>query len=408
MLKESQNEYRIYVYLLMFWALILPWFFVGIQILPGLLMLVLLYKGIKYRKWPFKWHPLFLFIIVYLAIRFITTVITPAPLRIRAIRSFIDTEWPLFSLLFLTSITINPGDLKRILQFLIFSAALAGFYGIFQFFYGIDVFTGSRLAPYGNFYRASGSYGFYLSFAGNQLMALGISMAFFFTEREWHKLKTFYGLAMILIIFSLLSTFARSAWIGFIVMFLLAVFLINKRRFFTNLSILLFLVALVVVFNPDLQNRLLSILDPGQNATRFNLWNTSMAMTLDNPWTGIGSGMYGDMYPFYKYPGFYDTVSHSHNDYLQIAVISGFPGLAAWIAFWLAWFYFSFKALKKSKVYSDEQRIITGAILSIGAILIAAFFQCYYLDLKNCIFMAFILIMGLNMSKSLKISHQKY
>jgi O-antigen ligase len=222
-------------------------------------------------------------------------------------------------------------------------------------------------------------------------------MAFFFTEKDCQKHKLLYGLAMILILFSLLATFARSAWIGFIVTFLLAAFLINKRLFVMNLAILLLLVVLVIFLNPDLQNRLFSIFDAGQNATRFNLWRTSVAMTLDNPWTGIGSGMYGDMYPYYKYPGFYDTISHSHNDHLQIAVISGFPGLAAWIAFWSAWFYYALKSTRKFQQAFDEHRMIIGTILSVTAILTAAFFQCYWLDLKNCIFIVFILLIGFNL-----------
>jgi putative inorganic carbon (HCO3(-)) transporter len=390
---------------MMLWALILPWFFVGIQILPGLLMLVLIYRGIKEKKWPLKWHPWLSFVLIYLLIRLITTLLTPEPLRLRAIQSYINTEWPLFSLLFLTAITIEPEDLKRILHVLIFSAALAGFYSIIQFIYGFDIFTGNSMAPYGKFYRAAGSYGFYLSFAGNQLMALGIAMAFYFTERNWKKHKIFYALAMGLIIFSLLATFARSAWIALIVIAILAPLMVNKRLFSTNLGILLILATVVLILNPDIQNRFLSIFDTGQNATRFNLVRTSIAMVMDNPWTGIGSGMYGDLYPYYKHPGFYDTVCHSHNDHLQIAVISGFPGLIAWSALWISWFFFSINALIKSAVYSNRHRIVAGSILGFAGILIAAFFQCYYLDLKNCIFMTFILLIGINAFKGASINN---
>jgi O-antigen ligase len=129
-------------------------------------------------------------------------------------------------------------------------------------------------------------------------------------------------------------------------------------------------------------------------------------MILDNPWAGVGSGMYGDMFPYYKFSGFYDTVCHSHNDYLQIAAISGFPGLAAWIALWISWFYFCGKAFKKADADSLERQLLGSVMLSILAIQIAAFFQCYYLDLKNCIFMVFILLIGCNLFKSLKISNQ--
>jgi hypothetical protein len=233
-LTESQKVYRLYVYLMMLWALFLPWFFIGIQILPGLLLLVILYQSVKEKKWPLTWHPFFLFILLYLAIRFMTTLVTPSPLRMRAFQSFIDTEWPLFSLLFLTTIILKPDDLKRILHILLFSASLAGFYSIFQFLYGIDIFRNVTLSPYGGFYRAVGSYGFFLSFAGNQLMALAIAVLFFLFAKNRLNRKILYGIGVCFILFSLLATFARSTWIAFGIIFLLAPLLNNKRLFLPN------------------------------------------------------------------------------------------------------------------------------------------------------------------------------
>ena len=290
--------------------------------------------------------------------------------------------------------------MKNILRILIFSAGLAGINSIFQFISGIDIFTGNPLGRYGNFYRAAGSYGFFLSFAGNQLMALGMAMAFFFTEKNWRKDKYLYAIATVLIIVSLLTTFARSSWIAFVFMSLLIAIFINRRLFVINLGIILILCAAAFILNPDLQQRFLSIFDAQKNATRLNLIHTSLAMIADNPVTGIGSGMYGDMVPYYKYPGFYDTFCHAHNDHLQIAVISGLPGFFAWIVLWISWFYYTIKVLKKMKKYTVQHRILTGAVLGISGILIAGFFQCYYLDLKNAIFMAFILLVGVNAFKS--------
>jgi putative inorganic carbon (HCO3(-)) transporter len=406
-LTAAPKVYRLYLQLMMLWALFLPWFFIGIQIVPGLLFLVILYQSITTKEWPIKWHPFFSFMLTYLAIRLITTLITPAPLRLRALESFIDTEWPLFSLLFLSAITIKPGDIKRILHVLLFSASLAGFYSIFQFIYGIDIFRNVTLSHYGQFYRAVGSYGFFLSFAGNQLMALAIAVVFFLCTKNHKRFKLLYGIALFLILFSLLATFARSTWIAFGIIFLMAPLMINKRLFLPSIAILVLIVVLLLLYNPDLARRLSSIFDTQQNITRLNLWRTSLAMILDNPWSGIGSGMYGDFFPYYKFPGFYDTVSHSHNDFLQIATISGFPGLTAWIALWGSWLYFGLKQYKNSAVNSLERPMVSGIVLSIVAIQIAAFFQCYYLDLKNCIFMNFILLIGLNLYNTSKIPYQQ-
>ena len=118
-------------------------------------------------------------------------------------------------------------------------------------------------------------------------------------------------------------------------------------------------------------------------------------MIKDHPWFGIGAGLFGETVKAYKVPGFYDSFAHAHNDHLHSMVTNGIFGLLAWISMWSAWFYYLYKSIKDSKISKLDRSLLTGIFLSFASILVAAFFQCYYLDLENNILWCFFLILGL-------------
>jgi putative inorganic carbon (hco3(-)) transporter len=70
-------------------------------------------------------------------------------------------------------------------------------------------------------------------------------------------------------------------------------------------------------------------------ASRLEVWQRGVLMTLDFPFTGIGIGTFNNvahaLYPFFiAAPN--EIVPHAHNNLLEVAVDMGIPGLVAFIA----------------------------------------------------------------------------
>ncbi|MEW5717623.1 MAG: O-antigen ligase family protein [Chloroflexota bacterium] len=74
-------------------------------------------------------------------------------------------------------------------------------------------------------------------------------------------------------------------------------------------------------------------------ASRLEVWQRGLMMVRDFPYTGIGIGTYNMvahlMYPFFiAAPD--EVVAHAHNQFLQVAVDLGIPGLSAYIGLLVA------------------------------------------------------------------------
>jgi putative inorganic carbon (HCO3(-)) transporter len=69
---------------------------------------------------------------------------------------------------------------------------------------------------------------------------------------------------------------------------------------------------------------------------RLEIWSRGIFMIQDFPFTGIGMGSFTQvadtLYPFFTAPP--ETIRHSHNLFIQIAVDLGIPGLIAWLSIW--------------------------------------------------------------------------
>ena len=73
--------------------------------------------------------------------------------------------------------------------------------------------------------------------------------------------------------------------------------------------------------------------------TRRTMWSTTIPAIGDNAPLGSGVGSFEQVYPRYEDPATVSAtfVNHSHNDYLEIALETGVPGVLLLIAFLLWW-----------------------------------------------------------------------
>lgn len=351
------------------------------QIAAGLVTLGSILHAIVHKRNPLEYHPFFIFVGIYIVSQVLAASFSQNPGN--SFAAFFQTDWFILLIPFFAALPLKPEERLTSVRILIASAALVAIYGLVQFFIGQEFVRGKALNPMGHFFRAEGGYNFYLTFAGNQLMIFGLGLSAYLFKKSWDYYKFFYFVAVSLIFFSIIASFGRSTWLAMLFITLIGSFLIN-RRFFGLITAALILIGFVVSFlSPEIYQRMISIFVPSENLGRLNLWKTSWAMFKDHTLFGIGQGNFNHLFPSYKVEGFYDAAGHSHNDYLNMAVISGIVGLVSWILMWISWFYFSIKAVQNRLFKRPDIIILFGSILAINSILIAAVFQCYYTDLEN-------------------------
>lgn len=382
MIKSRELHLRsFYDYTWILLALVLPWSLALMQIALGLVCLggaaLLIFD--KNSK---KFRPqIAVFIGLYLAVRLLSAFFSPQPLR--SITSIIQNDWVAMVILIPMTATLSSKTLRKVIHVLIFSASLAAVYGIVQWFSGIDLFRDRTLPAMGNYYRSTGGYNFYLTFAGNQLMVLAVVAAGILMglKQQLPGLKYLIPGA-VLILLSIMATFARSTWLALIVVAAVLTLMVDRRWFLGALAGILAVGIIASLISPEIATRLSSIADIGQNENRLNLWHTSWRMISDFPLLGIGPDLFNDLFPQYRVPGYYDAYGHAHNDYINVAVNSGFLGLLSWILLWGAWFREVLTGLRGS-LNDNDRFVLLGSLAAISGILFAAIFQCYFTDLEN-------------------------
>jgi len=383
-----KNINSVSLFFLLF-CLIAPWSIAGMQISLLFIVVFSIVESIKNKRSPITWHPFYIFPAIYILSILISSILSADVLI--SIKAAFNNDWYLLILPFIASIKIDDNTKKSAFIVLIISATIVGIYGIIQFFDGVEYIRNKALYPRGDYFRAIGAYGFYLTFAGNQMLVFAVAFSLFLFFKKWDKLKYLLLIVLAILFLSIIVTFGRSAWMGVFLIIILGTFIVNKRLFFAALGLIIVGFVLIFLFVPLLFERFTSIVDLSQNMGRITLWKTSWNIISSHPFFGIGPGFFSDYFQIFKEPGLYDRMGHSHNDYLNTAVYGGIIGLLTWLGMWIAWFYFAIKKYIKIKSDSIEKTILLAGILGLAGILFAAGFQCYYTDLENNLLWWFIL-----------------
>lgn len=390
-LPEQKLQTALFVALALL-AVFLPWTLAGMQLALALALIpTILMMARRPSISNFK-HPFFFFLAIYAVLRVISAVLGPDP--VSSLSSVLHTDWVVLTIPILICSLLWVDRLEKVLHILLISGAAVSLYAAFQFFFGLDLFRGRGLTPYGNYFRAAGGFNHYLTFAGNQLLLFGIALGFLLNEKRRGGRKKIYLAVMLLLLFSLVATYARSAWLGIILMVAVGTLLVNRKLFLYSAAGMLISVILAAILSPEFQERFISIFDLSQNENRLTLWRTSFKIIEAHPIWGFGPGNFDEAFFKYKVPGFYDATGHAHNDYINLAVNSGLLALLSWLGLWGSWFYFALKTYWQKELSEFDRKVLAGSILGITGIMLAAVFQCYWTDLENNIAWWFTGIMG--------------
>jgi O-antigen ligase len=171
------------------------------------------------------------------------------------------------------------------------------------------------------------------------------------------------GTILFFLFLSIFLTASRGAGlslaIGMGLLVVLAARSVPKRAavILSGLLVLAFLVAKIPVGGTGLSERLPQLL---QDAPRLMIWESSWNLLQASPWQGIGLGLFYLAYPPYRNPADISGGYFAHNDYLQIWIETGLPGLALLLAVLTAALILFVRALRKTDLRSGTHIEMTG------------------------------------------------
>jgi O-antigen ligase len=337
-------------------------------------------EGILNKNWQYYSTKLYIPLAFYISWNILASILSPRPAH--SLFALIDNEWPMFIMLLMVSVIDDVKVLKKILHLWLFSASISAVYGIWQMFSGYQLHRPGLLAPMGNYFRAVGFNGFYLTFAGFIMSVFLVSICIS-SQSGMLKSRWKYIFVALVSFIAVIGTFARSIWLSFAVVIPIFGFVKGKRLGSFVAATFLVIVVLCLIFVPAIRDRAYSSAVPSENQTRLNLWRTSINMLKDSPVLGIGEDNFDYYFDRYKVEGYYDVTGHPHNDYLTILVSSGFPGLFAFLSIW---FVIIQAGLKTQRSASNPflKELAFGSVLAIIAFMVGGLFQNYYGTFMNC------------------------
>ena len=215
--------------------------------------------------------------------------------------------------------------------------------------------------------------------------AIAFSAAAFFIWRSW--LQKTLALVMVLVnAYCLQATLCRGAWIGAIVMVLVAVSLgyywlrPSLPKFWRSWALpiaiasLAILLGLAILLSPNLRDRLLSIFSDRKDSSnnfRINVWEAVRHMIHDRPIWGYGPGdrVFKQIYPIYQVSPRFSALS-AYSVLMETIVEIGFVGLTCFIWMLVVTFNCGVRALMRLRATRDPQAFwAIAAIVSMAGIM---------------------------------------
>ena len=196
---------------------------------------------------------------------------------------------------------------------------------------------------------------------------------------RWDARSAALALALFVLVYGMAITRGRAAALTFLVGagLLLAV---SLRRL-PKKDLLLFVGLIATAFvlanlswHGGVRERMETLYDlGGAGATRFIIWRQSWAMLQDGPWWGRGLGLYGLEFPRYRDPSDSNAGYFVHNDYLQIWIELGLPGLVLFIAVMLGALWMFVRAMRSAAMPAERKIEMAGLFSGLVAIALHSF-----------------------------------
>jgi len=354
-------------------------------------------------KLDFVRTPLNLPILLYVTTQVISVIFSPY--KIHSLLA-LKEEWLILIVFLIVNNIKNEEKVRKLLTILISVSALVGIYAIWQHYSGMDLYRHRGLESRGNVFISLGLFDHHLTFGGYYMLVFLLAAVMLLNFKRSGLHRVFDFLAPLVLGLALVFSYARSAWLGTFAGILTYGFLKGGKVIVFLILGMLVICLLIYVIDPTSWHRLKEIDFSKDKAesTRIRLWQTSINMIKDKPIWGIGLGNFGQLFDQYKVEGYYDTICHPHNDFLNVTVNSGILGLLAYLSIWMVFLYSTIKAMSKRRGKGFGYSMQIGGVVAVIAFLFAGLLQCYYSDAEVNMLIMFIL--GLTTALNLKAEEE--
>ena len=314
-------------------CLSIPFSIVLVEFFAGILFVLwvvrLLTGGGVIRRSPFSF-----ILLLFIILRLLSTIFSFD--RAASIDSL--GTLPLLLVFFPINSLFNRKDMERAVLILVVAVSAAAIYGSARVcFFGLD--------------RARTTYGGYTGLSLQIVVASTFAVGFICKSRRW-----MIPLAVVLLI-GLGACFARSQWVAGVVAGIFVVAALSARSLPYLIS---FLVAAVLAAPESVMRRVLETFQYGGDSSRFELWKGALSLLNRLPFMGFGPRTFADVFPKEALARLLDhSVWNYHNDFLQVAIESGWLALASLVVLWAIVFIQIGRALRAR----DWLRIASGGAM---------------------------------------------
>ena len=270
----------------------------------------------------------------------------------------------LIVLLLISSIT-KYAQLHRMLGIVAVGLGAASAYGCYQSYVGVEVVATLQDLSL-NADMPGRVYSFFSNpnnFAEILVMLIPLMLALFLNVQSGRG-RALSLAVLVLSVVAIGATYSRSGWIGLVV----AVVLFFAFRNWRLVPVLVLIGVAAVPFLPEsIYNRILTIGNTADTSTqyRFYIYEASENLLRDYGLRGVGLGNDVMHRIFELYPPMIDGTYpiHTHNNYLQMWLETGFFGLIAYLAL----IFGQLKSGVKAYAASTDKRIKTTLAASLSA-----------------------------------------
>ena len=386
--------------------LLLPISIAFMQMSLGLLFLAIVVEAVLTKTFRFPATQVNRPLLAYIVIMMLTTLFAvPFLTSIDELRTII-LKVGVFYLVYLS--LQNLTQIKRAVVLLFLGVTIAASYGVLEHYLEVDIFRMTQSLALlkhveNNLTLPVRIPGFssYMTFSGQLAMTIPILWAVWFAVKTKSQRVLLFGAGM-LMLFALLWTYTRSAWVGAACAFILFGYLRVKRG---SLMFLLGLLPLLLIgLQPDIRDRVVSIFYADENLERLYTWESTLRIIRDYPLTGIGKTNFSKFILTYRepyYPSFdFTSRAHAHNNILQVMVTGGIFTLLAFLRLWGV----IFREMDRTYRQLPEQsavfkRLSLGLLCAMVAFFVQGFFEHNFGDSESVMMMWCIVALSLKLPK---------
>ncbi len=264
---------------------------------------------------------------------------------------------------------------RRLLHLFVLVAAATAILGVAQFFLA----EGRPLAR-----RPQGILSHVQTFSGVLLLATLPALSLAVGRGVSRPERIFGVVTSAVLIFGLLVSLTRGAWIGLAAGVAVLLALHGRARWLVLLPVLA--VGLYVVGPADLKERLLLTVrfDEEASGERLRMWKAGLRMMRAHPFLGVGVDMVGRTYPRFRVEGAVKArTGHLHSNPVHLGAERGLPALAVWIWIWAAFFRWGGGALRRTirrEGRTPRAEIAAAGLAAVAAFLTAGLFEYNFGD----------------------------